>query len=490
MRRLISPEVMLETEKQYFEQSGIPSSILMEYAARLLTDAVLENYPSAQVIYIACGPGGNGGDGYACARKLMNARKSCRVIAPVPPKSPDTILNRSRILDMDIPIHESADGLPAPDLWIDCLYGTGLSRAPENGSAALIERMNADPVPVVSADIPSGLNGKTGRAYTPCVRADLTVAFQLAKFGHMLQDGLDMCGTLLTADIGFPDEIFTDTIQLFQAEDICSVMTPRKRNIHKGKCGHLLIVAGSFGMAGAAALCAKAALRSGVGLVTIACPEEIVPILQILAPQAMCLPLPDGDASSALQTALAGKTAIAVGPGLGRRFPAKLLRLMLRSGLPTVVDADALNVLAEHQELIPLLKSHHILTPHPGEASRLLERPCQDPLTDAGELAQSGATIVLKGASRVICGEGETIISASGGSGMARGGSGDVFTGILGALLADPAGRPGVQTAAAACEIHGLAGELAQEKYGSYAMNSADLIEALPEVFKRYAERR
>ena len=234
-------------------------------------------------------------------------------------------------------------------------------------------------VSTLACDIPSGLNGNTGRAYDPCVQADITLTFQLPKHGHFLQDGLDACGEVITADVGFPEHIFPDArAALLQPCDLRHYFPPRRRNIHKGSCGHLLIIAGSVGMAGAAALCAKAALRSGTGLVSIACPEEILPILQIHAPCAMCIPLPqEGGAISAealpvLQEAFTGKSAIAIGPGLSKRVPPQIIRAVLECELPAVIDADALNIIAESPDLMALLKPHHVITPHPGEAARLL----------------------------------------------------------------------------------------------------------------------
>ena len=318
---------------------------------------------------------------------------------------------------------------------------------------------------------------------------------QFAKPGHVLQDGLDACGELIVRDVGFPAHAFQVAFpQLFEPENLRSLFEPRRRNIHKGSCGHLLIVAGSVGMAGAAAMCAKAALRSGVGLVTVACPEGIVPILQTLAPGAMCVPLPQRDgaaapeAAEAVRAALDGKTAAVIGPGLSRRAPAALVSAVLESGLPAAIDADALNLIAENPDLKGLLRPHHVLTPHPGEAARLLNCPCGDPLADARSLSSLGATAVLTGASRAIAGGGEILVSASGAGGMARGGSGDVYAGLLGALLAEKSSRTPAESAAAACELHGLAGMRAQARYGARGMYAADLIEFLPEVFMEYVD--
>ena len=210
----------------------------------------------------------------------------------------------------------------------------------------------------------------------------------------------------------------------------------------------------------------------------------------------MCIPLAESEgaisaeALPALEAALKGKSAVAVGPGLSRRADPDILRAVLESELPTVIDADGLNLLSEHRELMALLASRHVLTPHPGEAARLLGCPCANPLADAAALSELGATALLKGAASVIRSpESPTAyVSASGCQGMARGGSGDVLTGILGALLADRRGVAPAHAAACASEIHGLAGELAQRRYGARSMNAADILEFLPEVFREYVE--
>ena len=494
---LISPADMQACEKRYFETSGVPSIEIMENAASALADAVLKYFPQAKDICIACGPGGNGGDGYACARILAQRGKRCRIFASAAAKSPDAVENARRAAECGIEIAVGELPEQHPDLWIDCLYGTGLNREPSGFSAELIRRINGAHhhkyCSTIACDIPSGLNGQTGKAYEPCVQADVTVTFQHGKYGLYLQDGLDMCGEIITADVGFPPSAFPEAmVQLAQTDDLKAVLAAgHKRNVHKGSNGHLLIVAGSVGMAGAAALCARAALRSGVGLVTVACAEEIVPILQIHAPCAMCIPLPqqDGEISEAalpvLQEALKGKTAFAVGPGLSRRVPAEIIRVLLESGLPGVIDADALNIISENPGLKDLLKEQHVITPHPGEAARLLGRRIEDPVQDARALAEFGCCAVLKGASRVICGDVETFISTSGCCGMARGGSGDVLTGLTGGMLAAKAQPRFSLCAAIACEIHGLAGEKAYGKY-ERCMNAADIIEFLPEVFREY----
>lgn len=636
MKPMISPRRMQECERAFFRAGSVPSIDVMERAARALADAIAAELPAGGRINFACGPGGNGGDGLACAR-MLNGQYRCRVFLTKPPTHPDTVenLRRAKLAGVTVVEMESAEstGEPAcsgaagslscaqdfkaamakrgddervakantensisdnsaesppsdakaaahfpsqcsapvdsantsPDAWVDALFGTGLSRAPYGAAARLIERMNRDHAAgarVYAADIPSGLNGATGEAYSPCVAADRTVTFHMLKSGLKLGDGLDACGEITVADVGFPAAQFSAEAQWIEPRD--AALPERPRNIHKGLCGHLLIVAGSFGMAGAAALCASAALRSGAGLVTIACARSIVPILQAIVPGAMCIPLAERDgaisaeAVETLRDALRGKSAMVVGCGLSRRAAPEIVETVLGSGLPAVVDADALNLMAEHPEMLRLLRSSHVLTPHPGEARRLFEAvsacaptvhgkenetsaPAQcdgnalspqhnqgsvsvaasaqregaaptafpiptqckkgaqaepfdgstgavdallgDPIAAARALHGLGATVLFKGAACVIAGENEVFVSSSGCCGMARGGSGDILAGIMGALLAERSERSPALSAALASELHGRAGELAMAKYGSRAMNARDVLEFLPEAF-------
>jgi len=504
MKPLITPQQMRDMEGRYFAETGTPSIDLMERAARALNVAIARHYGLERTVYFACGPGGNGGDGYACARMYAKIGGKCALFSAAPPRTPDAIENRERALAMGIPELSPDADAPAPEVWVDALYGTGLSRAPEGPAATLIRRMNADRrlgAKVVAVDIPSGLNGLNGAAFEPCVAADVTVTFQFEKTGHRLADGLDVCGEIEVEDIGIPEAFFPeDMAQLIEAKNVAAGLPGKPRNAHKGNNGHLLIVAGSVGMAGAAALCARAALRSGVGLVTVACPAAIVPIVQTLAPCAMAIPLPERDgaispeAVEVLKPALAGKQAVACGCGLSRRAAPQVLKLLLESGIPALFDADGLNLIAADDALKALLRPHHLITPHPGEAARLLGRPLSDPLADAQALNALGCQVLLKGATSVIPVGGVNWLSASGCAGMAKGGSGDVLTGLTGSLMAQyaAAGTPmtGIHLAicaAFASEIHGRAGELAQERAGVRGMCASDLADALPEALKTCA---
>lgn len=494
MKHLISPAAMRACEEKYFAESGVKSIDIMENAAQALANVIRAELPAGSTVFFACGTGGNGGDGSAGAR-LLHDNYKCTIIQLKEPKTPDAIenLRRAKECGIDILTEIPAD---APDAWVDALFGTGLSRAPGDPYDQLIIQINTDRsgrTKVFSADIPSGLNGATGKAYEPCIRADHTVTFQYIKSGMVLADGLDCCGKITAATVGFPADAFLSEIRntfLIEPADVRRFLPPRFRNIHKGNCGHLLIIAGSFGMAGAAAMCAKAALRSGVGLLTIACVKSIVPILQTLAPQAMCIPLDEDDGAISiralpqLQAALKGKDAAVIGPGLTRRVPPEIIRTVLESGITTVIDADALNILSERRELLSLLRENHVITPHPGEALRLLpDLDPSDPIAAARRLTGICPNVLYKGASCVIADGRSISISKSGGCGMARGGSGDILCGVMGALLAEKPKTDIALTAALAKEIHGLAGELAQQKYGSRSMNAMDIIEFLPEVF-------
>ncbi len=525
MKPILTAQQMRDMEQAYFE-AGTASIDLMERAAAALCDELLKVLAGrGKTCVFACGTGGNGGDGYAAAR-LFAERGGRAIILPVgQPRTADAIQNLERARGKVFACADvaSLDMLPCPDAWADCLFGIGLSRAPEGDAARVIERMNADREAgslTVSADIPSGLCADDGTAFSPCVRADVTIAFQTAKPGHWLGSGMDVCGRLAVCDIGIPSSLTPDNaLRLAEGSDAALALPMRRRTAHKNDFGHLLIVAGSRGMAGAAAICTRAALRSGVGLTTVACPESCLPILQTLAPEAMCLPLPEtngalnADAAPPLRDALRGKTAAAAGCGLSMRASDACIRVILESGLPAVLDADALNLIAADgahpcekapsripaapEDGLPneppadvrlrdLLHAGCALTPHPGEAARLNGKML--PAAEAAkQLHVLGPAVLLKGACSLIVGNG-CFLSAAGSVGMAKGGSGDALTGIVGALLAQ--GLSPTTALWLGSELHGRAGVLAAEEKGTFSMLPTDLIEALPRVFLSLEEAR
>ena len=479
---------MRKAENACFD-AGVSSLSLMENAAKGLTREILRALgQEKKTCVFACGSGGNGGDGYAAARLFAQSGGRAILLPVAPARTPDAVLNRDRALGcvFGVARTEELDALPTPDAWADCMFGIGLSRAPEGEFARVIDRINADRKKgalVVSADIASGLNADTGLTPGKCVRADVTVAFQARKRGHLIGRGLEFSGNAVTADIGIPDPFIpSDAARLVEADDLPLALPARPRCAHKNDFGHLLIVAGSFGMAGAAALCANAAMRTGAGLVTVACPASVVPMIQTLAPCAMCVPLSETDGAinregaARVRQALSGKTCAAIGPGLSLRADPGCVEAVLESGIPAVIDADGLNLLSRDARLKSLLSDRHAITPHPGEAARLLGESGEDAFETAQKLRKLGANVLLKGAASVICGK-DTRISASGTSGMAKGGSGDALTGIVAALLAQ--GLDAETALWLGSELHGRAGEIAAREYGERSMLPTDLVSCI-----------
>lgn len=500
MKYVLTPAEMRDMEARYMLQEEISSLTLMERAAGAMADELIKRLGGAEgkTCVFLCGPGGNGGDGYECARRFA-ARGGRAVILDALPEASrreDALYMRMRALETKgVWLSESVKDMPRPSAWVDAAFGTGLSRAPEHSLAALFDRIACDRERgslVISCDIPSGIDGLTGESYGASVRADVTVTFQCEKTGHFLGDGMDAAGELVCVDIGIPDAYLpVDALRLAEPFDIAPFCAPRKRNSHKGTYGHLLLIAGSRGMAGAACLAAGAALRSGAGLVTVACPESVMPIVQSLEPCAMCVPLPENEgaisaeAAPLLRETLLRKTAFAIGPGLSGRCAPEIVRVALASGLPGVLDADALNLISANLSLKELLHENCVLTPHPGEAARLISLLPKDPLQAARSLRIQNCTALYKGAATLICGKSGMFMSISGTPGMARGGSGDVLTGIVGALLSR--GVEPETAAWAASEAHGLAGEKAALAMGEIGMTASDILKHLPAVWSEYA---
>lgn len=497
MRPVLTASQMRRAEKALFD-TGVSSYSLMEKAGHALAQQVLNLLQPGETAVFACGSGGNGGDGYAAARFLSHMGVRAVALSVYPPSSADCLKNHDLAKSAVFSVCgiSALDSLPRPGLWVDCVFGIGLNRAPDENALNVFRRMNADREKgsrVLCCDIPSALNADTGDYYPDCPRADVTLTFQFRKAGQLLGRGRDVCGQLEVADIGIPD-IYApaDCALLTEDSDVKAALPRRLPAAHKNDFGHLLIFAGSKGLAGAASMCAMSASGSGAGLVTVACAESCLNIIQTLAPTAMCLPLPETDgmisdsACEKLSGALTGKTAFAAGPGLGRGASKQCLRLLLESGLNGVLDADALNIISADNELKALLRERHAVTPHPGEAGRLAGQTGLSQTEYAIIINRLGCAALVKGAGSVIKGKGLHIVSG-GVSGMAKGGSGDVLTGIVGALLAqglDP------ETALwAGAHIHATAGRFASDELGDTSMIPTDIIARLPNAFKHvYAE--
>lgn len=500
MMYTITPARMQELERESMARRGMPSLLLMEHAALAVVRA-LEGLvaPGAQVLFV-CGPGNNGGDGCAAARlwaQRGGRAEAWLMVAPEHMRG-DAGVQARLLAHWDVPVRVITGDAPPPSpqtgAIVDALFGTGLARPLEGTASALVRRVNAAGVPVVAVDMPSGIDGNDGRLLGDAVMATETVTFHRPKPGHFLFPGRIHTGRLRVADIGlraaWDDE---PGLRVLEHADAMALLPPRPPDGHKGTFGHALIVAGSRGMAGAAALCAEAALRAGAGLVSVACPASILPTVQQLVPCAVGLAMPERDgrlcaeAAPLLRDAARGKQCVAMGPGLTASADvAAALEPLWMLPLPRIIDADALNMLAL-RDVLPMLGAQVLLTPHPGEMGRLLRTSATEAAENAIEATRAlrqktGAVALLKGATTIIDGEAGTTLNRTGTQGMATGGSGDVLTGILAGLCAQ--GMTPYEAASVGAYLHGYAGELCAQRMPSQAMLASDVLAAWPDALK------
>lgn len=494
MMKTIAPDQMRSLEQRIMKATGTTGLSLMEKAAAGVAEQVeqLIGDKEKQALFL-CGPGNNGGDGLAAARLYRAAGGRALVWYLPGERRGDSLVNQRRLESLfpDVALVPYEYALEIPEdvgCIVDALFGTGLERPLAGLAADLVCQVNGLPLPVLAVDIPSGLHGETGRVMGYAIRADKTLTFHRPKPGLYLGDGLDFAGEVTVWDIGLPPDMDdVPGMEILTPADIRSYIGPRKKNSHKGDYGRILLVAGSFGMAGAACIAAEAALRAGAGLVTVACPETIVPILQQAVPCATCLPLPMAgeilakEAASKVEKAARQADVVAMGPGMGispDRWP--LVESVLQGNRPTVWDADALTLLSRHKPAFSQ-DGLRVFTPHPGEAARLLGvgvgPVVENPEAAAKEISRRyRCAVVLKGAASLITCEGETALNVTGTPAMAKGGSGDALTGIMAAFLYRFQGYGLVKTAQLACWIHGRAGQLAAQKTGENGLLATDLV--------------
>lgn len=496
MRAVVTAAEMRALDRATIEDVGLPAFTLMETAGRAVAHVAIEMLDGTRGhVAVVCGPRNNGGDGFVAARVLRDLGHDAVVYLAVPRASVRgdaaahlAVLERAggrvRLIDTPQALGELGDEIAGAELVIDALFGVGLARPIEGHLADVVSMIN-HAASCLAIDIPSGLDADTGRMLGTCVTADGTVTMGALKVALASAPGFAHCGTIDVADIGVPSGVLaTQAVRagLVEESDVAQWLPHAELLDHKGRRGHVVIIGGMPGMRGAGRLTANAALRSGAGLVTLATAGEVAADDSVMT-KALATNLGD---------LLANKSAVVIGPGLGQSDPAAgWLGEVLAAGLPAVLDADALNLVAGIVEAVRQAAGPVVLTPHPGEAARLLGMTAAeieaDRLGAARALAsRAHAVVVLKGARTIVCDgtldDDFCSINPTGGPELATGGSGDVLAGVIGALLAQ--GVPAVDAARAGAYVHGLAGERLAAQHGRRGVISSDLPVAIAGVLR------
>jgi len=479
--KVLTAEEMREVDRRTMEL-GIPSLVLMENAGMRVVELLERRFAplGEQRVVIFCGKGNNGGDGLVIARQLQTRFQPRALHVLLAGEAPEHI-DMLTACDVEVS-REITTEMRAATLVIDALLGTGLKGAVAGRMRELIEEINVGfpHASVVAVDVPSGMNSDSGEPVGEYVRADYTVTFTAPKICHALEPNCDLCGEVVVGEIGSPARLMDGVkLELLQRETFAHLLAPRPRAGHKGTFGHALIVAGSRGKAGAAAMAGMAALRAGAGLVTIATPGDALDAIAAQCPEYMTASLSD------LDMVLGGKTALAAGPGMGTSRDAERVveRIMNECERPVVFDADALNILSRLGNGTP--RGPRIFTPHPGEMERLTGTPLKDRRSAASTYARThNVIVVLKGQRTLIAfPDGRTVINPTGTPAMATGGSGDILTGMIAGLLAQFPND--IENAVcAAVYLHGRAGELGAAELGEKSLIATDLLRYLGQAMR------
>jgi NAD(P)H-hydrate epimerase len=497
--------IQMKTIDSYtIQKIGIPAMVLMERAAMQVCESVRKHVDKNERILAVCGTGNNGADGIAAARILFLEGYLIDILIVGDETSLSEQANQQLaiarnlglFIDNNIKIDEYI-------IIIDALFGIGLSRSVTGIHEKTIQHMNSGKHVVFSVDIPSGLSADTGKPLGIAVKADYTITFGLNMLGLILHPGCQYAGEVIVSDIGFPDlsiEQANPNCFIYDKTDVIKKLPKRQEYSNKGTYGKVLIIAGSVNMSGACFLSAKAAYRTGAGLVKVLTVEDNRTILQTLLPEALVstyqadIPM-DKTEMEKILTDISWATVIVIGPGIGiSQKSEKILDLVVQNAkVPIIIDADAINILADRnhksgsnlEEITEKLAENTILTPHLKELSRLINLPVAEitnNLLGVADQCTHGNKIIftIKDARTIVAYENMRYINTSGNSGMATGGSGDVLTGIIAALVAQ--GLIPSEAAMLGVYIHGLAGDKAMVKKGQYALIASDIIEELAEV--------
>ncbi|NIP38393.1 MAG: NAD(P)H-hydrate dehydratase [Candidatus Dadabacteria bacterium] len=500
--KIATREQVREIDRAAIEDYKIPGIVLMENAGRSVAEVIINSYPDAKKIAVFCGIGNNGGDGFVIARHLISKDINAETFICGDPKKykGDALTNYRALKKMGSEIVILDEKLPhyiECELIVDCIFGTGLDREVKGFYAKLIEFLNRRSAPILSVDIPSGLDANSARPLGCCIEAEKTLTFALPKIGNVIYPGLDYCGDVYLSGITTPAVLEESiNVELLTAGSIKPLLNKRNRDTHKGTYGHLFIIAGSAGKSGASVLSALGAERIGSGLTTVGIPKSLNAVIEEKLTEAMTEPLPEtkdgllGNTSlkKTLEIISDKKTALAIGPGIStsKQTESFMLKLLKKCDIPVVIDADAITLISKNLSVLKNFNIPVVLTPHPGEMARLIGKKNRDVQDDRIDVSRSfsrkyGVYLVLKGARTVISTpDGKIFINPTGNPGMAAGGMGDVLTGIIGGLLAQ--GYNAENSCKIGVFLHGLAGDMASKEISESGFLASEVADLTPKA--------
>lgn len=506
--RAVSGQEMQRLEMMAVKELGISVRDLMERAGKAVADSATEMLTGGEVVVI-CGKGNNGGDGFVASRSLFERGLSVKIFMlsserDLSPEAADAFkalkdlpLERRSLTPKNLGNFRAA--LQGANLVIDAIFGIGFRGAAKGLVAEVIKEVNLASCPVLSVDVPSGLEANTGFVHNVCIRADRTVTFTCPKVGLVIYPGAGFVGELKVADLGIPEALIerASDVSLSSPDEVRTFLPTREVDVHKKACGRVLVVAGSIGMTGAASLTSLAALRSGAGLVTLGIPRSLNSILEKKVTEVMTVPLPETASASLslealdpIQELISSFDVLALGPGLSceAETVSLVLKLVESVCLPLVLDADGLNALVGRVDILSKRSYPTVITPHPGELARLFGITAGEVQLDRLQFARRtakewGVVVVLKGARSIVGSSQGLVVSTTGNPGMATAGTGDVLTGLIAGLLSQ--GVEPFKAAVLGTYLHGLAGDIAVRELTEYCLIAGDLLDYLPVAFKK-----
>ncbi len=509
--KVVTSQQIREIDRKAMEENNLSGLILMENAGLRIFQSLKNIYPDLRLkkIIIFAGSGNNGGDGFVVARHLYNYGVKAKVFLLSPfnkvigeAEENLNIINKMGVKLFEVEttkLEEIQRTIQNSDLIIDAILGTGLQGKVTGLKAKIIDLINIANKDVLAIDLPSGLDTDTGKIEGSCIKATHTITLVLPKIGLLIFPGASYAGKVTVEDIGIPSYLLKNNkikINITTKEIVKSLLPFRATYSHKGSFGKVLILAGSVGMTGAAYLASEAAIRSGAGIVVLGIPRSLNPIMEVKLTEVMTLPLAETEkqslgeeAEETISKLMKNYSVLGIGPGISRQAETQRLvrKVIEKSNIPLVVDADAIYALSEDPTILKKTKTPLVITPHPGEIAKLVNKDVDyilnNQLDITREIAQKyGIVVVLKGARTIITNkEGETYINVGDNSGMATGGSGDVLTGIICSLIAQ--GADNFSAAITGVYIHSLAGNLARDIKGERGMIAGDILSQVPQAF-------